>query len=147
MLLNAIDKGVRLTPSFTTKVWELIEQKHENVSWRTLVGTGVTVWCRYDNLWCRLCSRGDTRVLMHFKGRVTHICVNTLTIISSDNGWSPILRWTIIWTSVGLLLTGPLGTNFSDISIKIRTFTFKKMRLKMSSVKWGPFCIGEGGLT
>ena len=52
-------------------------------------------------------------------GRVTHICVGNLTIIGSDNGLSPDRRQTIIWTNVGILLNGPLGTNFSEILIKL----------------------------
>ena len=42
----------------------------------------------------------------------------------------------IIWNNAGLLLIEPLGTNFSEISIGIQTFSFKKMHLNMSSVKW-----------
>ena len=75
-------------------------------------------------------------------GRVTHICVNKQTIISSDNGLSPGRRQAIIWTNVGILLIGPWGTNFSEILIGIQTFSFKKMHLKMSSAKWRPFCLG-----
>ena len=52
-------------------------------------------------------------------GRVTHICVSKLTIIASDNGLSPGRRQAIIWTNAGILLIGPLGTNFSEISIEI----------------------------
>ena len=37
----------------------------------------------------------------------------------------------IIWTDVGILLIGPLGTNFSEILIEIYTFSFRKMHLKM----------------
>ena len=48
----------------------------------------------------------------------------------------------IIWTDAGLLLIGPLGTNFSEILIEILTFSFKKMRLKVSSAKRRPFCLG-----
>ena len=83
----------------------------------------------------------DINPLTHW-GRVTHICVDNLTIIVSDNGLSPGRRQAIIWTNAGLLLIGPLGTNFSEISIKILTFSFTKMRLKVSSVKWRPFCLG-----
>ena len=72
-------------------------------------------------------------------GRVTHICVGKLTIIGSDNGLSPGRRQAIIWTNTGILLIRPLGTNFSEISIGIQTLSFKKMLLKMSSVKWRPF--------
>ena len=75
-------------------------------------------------------------------GRVTHICVIKLTIIGSDNGLSPGRRQTIIWTNAGILLIGPLGTNFSEILIKILVFSFKKMHLKMSSGKWRPSCLG-----
>ena len=74
-------------------------------------------------------------------GRVTHICVSKLTIIGSDNGLSPDRRQAIIWSNVVILLIGPLGTNFSEILIKILTFSFKKMRLKVSSPKRRPFCL------
>ena len=75
-------------------------------------------------------------------GRETHICVGKLTIIASDNGLSPGRRQAIIWTNAGILLIGPLGTNFNEILIAIHTFSFKKMHLKMSSAKWRPFCLG-----
>ena len=74
--------------------------------------------------------------------RVTHICVSKLTIIGSDNGLSPGRRQAIIWTNAGLLLIGPLGTNFSEMLIEIHTFSFKKIHLKMSPGKWRPFCLG-----
>ena len=73
---------------------------------------------------------------------MTHICVSKLTIIGSDNGLSPGRHQPIIWTNTGILLIGPLGTNFSEILIKIYTFSFKKMHLKMSSGKWRPSCLG-----
>ena len=57
-------------------------------------------------------------VLTHW-GRVTHICIGKLTIIGSDNGLSPGRGQAIIYTNAGLLLIGPLGTNFSEILIKI----------------------------
>ena len=80
--------------------------------------------------------------LLTYWGRATHICVCKLAIIGSDNGLSPGRRQAIIWTNAGILLIGPLGTNFSEISIKIRIFSFMKMHLKMSSVKWRPLCLG-----
>ena len=83
----------------------------------------------------------DFSTLTHW-GRATHICVSNLTIIGSDNGLSPERRQAIIWTNAGILLTGPLGTNFSEILIAIETFSFKKMHLKISSAKWRPFCLG-----
>ena len=81
------------------------------------------------------------RTLTHW-GRVTHKCGGKLTIIGSDNGLSPDRRQAIIWTNDGILLIGPLGTNFSEILIEILTFSFKKMRLKVSSAKRRPFCFG-----
>ena len=78
---------------------------------------------------------------------MTHICVSKLTIIGSDNGLSPDRRQPIIWTNAGLLLIGPLGTNFSEILIGILTFSFKKMRLEVSSVKLRSFCLGINELT
>ena len=74
-------------------------------------------------------------------GRVTHKCVGKQTIIGSDNDLLPGRRQAIIWTNAGILLVGPIGTNFSEISIKILTFSFTKMRLNVSSAKWRPFCL------
>ena len=78
---------------------------------------------------------------------MTHICVSDLTSIGSDNGLSPGRRQAIIRTKAGLLLIEPLGTNFSEISIEIQIFSFKKMRLKVSSAKRRPFCLGLNVLT
>ena len=79
--------------------------------------------------------------LTHWCG-MTHLCVDNLTIIGSDNGLSPGRRQAIIWTNVGILLIGPLGTNFGEILFEIHTFEFKKMQFKTSFVKWRPFCFG-----
>ena len=90
--------------------------------------------------------------IIHYKGfryctqgRVTHICVSKLIIIDSDNGLS--LVGAIIWTIARILLIRPIGINFSEILIKIHEFLVKKMRLKMSSAKWRPFCLGQNVLT
>ena len=71
-----------------------------------------------------------------------HICVSKLSIIGSDNGLSPGRREPIIWTNAGILLIGPLGTNFNKILIEIHKFSFKKIHFKMSSGKWWPSCLG-----
>ena len=78
---------------------------------------------------------------------MTFICVSNLTIIGPDNGLSPGRRQAIIWTNAGILLIGPWVTNFSEIIIGIHTFSFKKIHLKMLSVKWWPFCPGLNVLT
>ena len=84
----------------------------------------------------------STQTLLTHWGRVTHICVVKLIILGSDNGLSPGRRQAIIWTNAGILLIGPLGTNFSEILIGIQTCPFKKMHLKMSSAKWRLLCLG-----
>ena len=78
---------------------------------------------------------------------MTHICVGHLTIIGSDNGLLPVWRKAIIWTNAGILLIGALGTNFSELSIIIQTFLFKKNRLKVSPAKWRPLCVSLNELT
>ena len=75
-------------------------------------------------------------------GRVTHICVSDLTSIGSDNGLSPGRRQAIIRTNAGILSIRPLWTNFSECLVEIIIFSFKKMRLKVSSAKRRPFCLG-----
>ena len=64
-------------------------------------------------------------------GWVIHIFVNVLNIIGSNNGLSPGRRQAIIWTNIGILFIGPLGTNFSEIVIKIHIISFKEMHLKI----------------
>ena len=95
----------------------------------------LTMWAQTVIYW---------KSLTHW-GRVTHICVSNLTIITSDNGLSPGRRQAIIWTNGAIMLIWPLGTNFNKISIEINSFSFKKMHLKMSSGKWRPFCLGLNG--
>ena len=75
-------------------------------------------------------------------GRVTHICVNKLTIIGSDNSLVPTRRQAIIWTNGGILLIRNPGTNFSEILSEIYAFSFKTIHLKMSSGIWRLFCLG-----
>ena len=97
-------------------------------------------------IWTGVATLFAILVLTHC-GRVTHRCVSKLTIIDSDNGLSPERRQAIIWTNAAILLIGPLGTNFSEIFIEILTFSFKKMRLQVSSAKRRPFCLGLNVLT
>ena len=104
-------------------------------------------WKNHNFKCCRFFSALSFSVLTMFSllthwGWVTHICVSKLTIIGSDNGLSPGRRQAIIWTNGGILLIGPLKTNFSEIFIEIHKFSFTKMHLKMSSGKWRPFCPG-----
>ena len=85
-------------------------------------------------------------ILTHWD-RVPHICVGKLTIIGSDNGLSPGRCQVIVLTNAGILVIGPLGTNFSEILIEIQTFSLKKIRLKMLSAKCCQFRLGLNVLT
>ena len=72
-------------------------------------------------IWCRKGKNVDSF------GRVTHICVNKLTIIGSDNGLQPGRRQAIIWINTRILLIWRLGTHFnfnrnSNIFIEENTF-------------------------
>ena len=108
--------------------------------------TSLIGWAHIQNdPWKSYVIRCFMLLLTHW-GRATHIWVSKLTIIGSDNGLSPGRHQAIIWTITGILLNGPLGTNFSEILIGIQTFSFKKMHLKMSA-KWRPFCLGPNVLT
>ena len=64
-------------------------------------------------LWCNLSM---FYFLTHW-GRLTHICVDDLTSIGSDNGLSPGWCQAIIGTNAEILLIGPLATNFGEILI------------------------------
>ena len=57
---------------------------------------------------------------------MTHICVNKLTNIGSDNGLLPGRRQAIIWTNDRILLIGTLGTNINEILSEIHIFNLKR---------------------
>ena len=85
-------------------------------------------------------------ILTHW-GWVTHICISNLTAIGSDNCLSPEWHQAIVWTNAGILLIGILGTNVTEISSEIHTFSLKKMHLKMSSAEWHLFRLSLNELT
>ena len=86
---------------------------------------GVQVW---------VISIGEVIWILNHWGRLTHM--------RPDNGLSPGRRQAIIWTNVGILLIGPLGTKFSGIIIEIYIFSFKQMHLKLSPGNRRQFCLG-----
>ena len=85
-----------------------------------------------------------TVFLTHW-GRVKHLCVSKLTIIGSDNGLSPGRRQAIVWTIAWILLIGPLGTNFSEISKFIHFHfqgnVFENVVWKMAAILSRPQCV------
>ena len=78
-------------------------------------------------------------------GRVMHICTSKLTIIGSDNGLFPERCQAIICTKAGILLIGPLGTNFNEIlseicNIFIQENAFECVICKMVAILSQPQC-------
>ena len=124
-----------------------IQSAHMEVNLQTMQSPKCLV-CRINTVdyLQELISRCLCNWLTHW-GRVTHICVSNLTSIGSDNGLSPGQRQAIIRTNAGILLIRPLGTNFSEFLVEIIIFSFKKMRLKVSSAKRRPFCLGLNELS
>ena len=84
---------------------------------------------------------------------MTHICVDKLTIIASNNGLSPDRHQAIIWTNAGILLIWPLRTNFSESLSERHIFSFMKMHIfihenafetvvcEMSAILFWPQCV------
>ena len=88
--------------------------------------------------WVLLYNNHTNAQIISPKCRI-YASVNRISICS-DNGLSSIHRQAIIQTNVGLLSIGSLGTNFSEILIKIQNFLFTEIHLKISSAKWRTFC-------
>ena len=97
----------------------------------------------------QLCSRSMFPVvhrLTHWC-QVMHICVGNLIIIGSDNGLSPGRRQAIIWTNAGILLIGPLGTNFSEILIGISNIFIQENAFENVVCELASICLGLNVLT
>ena len=124
----------------------LVYQAFKHVLYHLLVKGYEWWWTIYHENASFLIRSTSKFVLTHW-GRVTHLWVSKLTNIASDNGLSPGRRQAIIWNNAGILLIGPLGTNFGEILIEIHTFSLKKIRLKMSSAKCCSFCLGLNELS
>ena len=59
----------------------------------------------------------------------------------------PVWRQTIIWTNAAILLIEPLGTNFSQILMKIQRSSYRKRHFKMHSAKYQPFWLSLNLIT
>ena len=86
-------------------------------------------------------TKSPGTLLTHW-GRVAHTCVGNLTIIGSDNGLSPGRRQAINWTSAGILLIGPLRTNFSEMvyrnsNIFFQQIAFESVVCEMAGILFG----------
>ena len=111
-------------------------------------------WDHDDALWycivleCPVISTNKylvlwSHILNYMKRMLKYLLSLTNLVILSEVGcWTRRTgrRQAIIWTNAIILVIGLYGTNFSEIN-EIRTFSFKKMHLNVSSVKWRPFCL------
>ena len=86
-------------------------------------------------------------VLQHIEAEWRIYASLNWVIIGSDNGLSPVRRQAIICTNVVILLIWPLGKLQWNFNRKILSFSLKKIRLKMSSVKCCSFCLGRNVLS
>ena len=92
--------------------------------------------------WPKMVIHGNSCIILYISPSCNvYASVNWISI-RSDIGLSPIRHQAIISTNARTLLIGPLRINFSEILIKIQKFSFTKMHLKISSVKWRPSCSG-----
>ena len=67
--------------------------------------------------------------------------VNLPSLVQIMALW-PLWHQAIIWSNAAILSIRHKGTYFREILFKIQKFSFKKMHLKMLSIKWQPFCLG-----
>ena len=70
---------------------------------------------------------------------VTPYGVKNLGNFGPDSALSLIRYRVITWNNRDILLIGPIGTNCSDIPIKLPTLSFKKMHFKRSAAKYQPY--------
>ena len=120
--------------SWKSSINKLHKASEKLLSYANLIGTGATQM----TLWQSAVPPVSKKLLEVL--RPSDAC--RLAIIGSDNGLSPGRHQAIIWINAGIMETGPVGTNFSEILIVICTFSIREMHLKMSSGKWRPFCLG-----
>ena len=78
-------------------------------------------------------------MLTHLPLVPIYVSVNWVRI-GSDNGLSPGRCQAISWTCADILSIVPQVTHFNGILFEIQIFSFTKMRLYISFVKWWPFC-------
>ena len=92
----------------------------------------------YIYLWQLPSNSNRNSISLTPVGRVTHVCVSTLTIIGSDNGLSPGRCQTILWTNRVLLIRTSV-TNFSETFSEIHIFSFNKCIWKCRLQNGGHF--------
>ena len=106
-----------------------------NGSWLIIIWSNSKFWW-FNEQWSNL---GLATLSIHRKQATWNVHMINM---DSGNGSSPVRCQAITWTNAYLLSKAPSGFNLSENWIKICSFLFKKIHLKMSSAKWLPFCPG-----
>ena len=113
--------------------WPFMRGTTSNCVFSSERASNQELWCL---LWCQV--TGDVTQW----GQVTHICVSESTIFGSGKCLLPGWLKVIIWTGARILWIGPSGTNFTQWNFNRNLNIFiQGNALKMSSVKWCPFCV------
>ena len=142
----ALSEGTKPLPEpMLTVLWHSLENNFaQNVQ-----ATGV---CKeFDNYtlkWGLLKPRSLISTLVIFPillshwSRVTHICVSSLTIISSDNGWSaPSHYLNQCWNIVNWTLRNKLQWNFNRNSKHFHSRKCENIVCEMASILSRPQCV------
>ena len=144
MVIFFLMKGTRLKGAKKIMGWSIdIKNAVLYSKWFTQNSTCVCLWvCWYTRVWMNLY---DPPWKLHIK--ISHMNHKLLYEASGiyEKIISPRQRRAITWTNAAFLSNGPLDTNFCEIQIKIRNFSFKKLNLKILSVKWRPLKPGDIG--
>ena len=85
-----------------------------------------------SKIWHRTFFIWYTLIKTHLPVVPQYASVNWISM-ASGSGLSPVRHQSITWTNTALLPIIPLETTFCKIWIKIQTFFFAKMYLKISS--------------
>ena len=95
----------------------------------------------YEYIVCRMVASLSRHQCLTHRGRITHLCVNKPGHLWLDNGCR-LQRQAIVRTIARLLMIRTLGISFSEIWSKIQQFSHNKIKLKILSANWRPFCLG-----
>ena len=102
-------------------------------------------WCRWKSI--GFCLWPPSTCIWNFKlkfqSKLDLCSGNHVVYRQTDGRTDGRTRW-IQYTPppTGLLSIRPQGEYFNEILIKIKTFSFKKIHLKVLSAKSRPFCLG-----
>ena len=106
----------------------------------------------HENMWVSVLPSHISGQALHLDGiclvgpfsirlcRYLLYCAQCVTPSPPSDAYQYVsVNWISIGSGNGLLSIENLGTNFSEIWIKIQKLLFMKMHLNVSAVKWRPF--------